>query len=120
MVAGPRRKLAIAHRAKLAPESVARDGEREFIPDPLRQIGKPPTHHAMRRRDRSRLDNRRKPGALLIVQDRGPPRRFACCQTIEAALVEPQDPVAHDLKRHTSNLRRVTSAPAVQDQRYRQ
>ena len=69
MMTGPRRELAVAHRAKLAPEGIARHGERELIPDPLRQIGKPPAYHAVRRRDRPRLNNRRKPCTLFIIQD---------------------------------------------------
>ena len=69
-MAGPRRELAIAHRQKLAPEGVAGERKRKLIPYPLRQIGKPPAHHAMCRGDRPWLHNRRKPGAVLIVQDR--------------------------------------------------
>ena len=113
---GPRRELAVAHRTKLAPERVARDGERELVPDPLRQIGKPPTHHAMRRRYRPGLDDRRELGALLVVQDRGPPRCPARRQAIWAALVKPQDPVADDLQRDARDLGRFASAPSVQNQ----
>lgn len=96
-MAGARRELAVAHRVQFAPECVARDGKLKLIPDPLRQIGKSPAHHAVRRRDRSRLDRRNEPVAPLIVQDKGPSRRLARDQAIRTALVEPNDPVAHNL-----------------------
>ena len=62
------------------------------------------------------LDDLGKPRALLIVQDRSPPRSLARCQTIGTSLVKAQNPVAHDLQRHAGNLRRFATAPAVQDQ----
>ena len=70
----------------------------------------------MRRRDRPGLDDRRELGALLVVQDRGPPRCPARRQAIRAALVKPQDPVADDLQCVARNLRRCAPAPSVQDQ----
>ena len=68
-MARPRRKLAIAHRPELAAQGMARDRERELVPNPLRQISKPPTHDAMCRRDRPGLDYCGKLSALLVVQD---------------------------------------------------
>jgi len=72
---------SLAHSTELAPEGVARDRERELVPDPLGQIGKPPAHYTVRGENWPGLDNRRKPGALLAVQVRATPRRLARRQT---------------------------------------
>jgi len=69
-----------------------------------------------------------KPGALLVIKDQGSPRRsfgqaqdmLACCQTIGAAFIEPQNPVEHDLQRYPGNLRRSTPTPTVKDQSHSQ
>jgi len=52
-----RGELAIADSPKLAAQSVTCDRHLELVPYPLRQIGKPPAHYAMRSRDRARLDD---------------------------------------------------------------
>jgi hypothetical protein len=93
----PRGELAIAHRPKLATKSVARDRYRELVPYPPGKIGEPLAHHAMRRRDRPRLNDISQAGTLLVVQDRCAPRRFARRQPMRAPCVEAQDPVADDL-----------------------
>ena len=98
-MARPRGEFAVAHCAKLAPKGLTRDREAELIPYPLGQIGKPPAYDAMRCRDRTDLDLSGKPGTLLVVEDRSPPWRLARRQAIRTILVEPQDPVAHDLQR---------------------
>ena len=59
-----RREFAIPHRAKLAPQGMASHRKRELIPDPLRQISKPPAHNAMGSRNGPSLDLLRKPGAF--------------------------------------------------------
>lgn len=74
----------------------------------------------MRRRDRPGLDNRGKPGALLVIKDRGPRRCLARRQATRATRVARWHAVAHDLQRDARNLRRFASAPAVQDQGNRQ
>jgi hypothetical protein len=74
----------------------------------------------MCRRDRPGLDYRRKLDTLLVIQDQSPSWRLACRQPIRATLVEPEDPVAHDLQRDAGNLRRFATAPAVQNQGQRQ
>jgi len=89
-MSGPRRELAVAHRTELAPEGVARDRERELVPDPLGRVGKPPAHYTVRGGNWPGLDNRGKRGALLAVQDRATPRCLARRQTIGPAFVEPQ------------------------------
>ncbi|ALH83063.1 hypothetical protein AN936_23230 (plasmid) [Sphingopyxis macrogoltabida] len=99
---------------------MAGHGKRELIPDPLRQISKPPAHNAMGSRDRPSLDLLRQPGALLIIQDRSSPRCLACCQAIRTALVEPQHPVAHDLQGDTGKPGCIAPPSAVNDQRQRQ
>lgn len=92
-------------------------GKRELIPDPLRQISKPPAHNAMGSRDWPGIELLRQPGALLIIQDRSSSRCLACCQGIRTALVEPQHPVAHNLQGDTGKLGRITPTSAVNDQR---
>src|SRR3546814_10534542 len=68
MMTGPRRQLAIAEPAQLTAQGLRADRDRELVPDPLRQIEQPPAHHAMRRRDRSVLDDLRQCPAVLLVK----------------------------------------------------
>jgi hypothetical protein len=69
----PHRELAVAHRAKLARQNVARDGQPELVPYPPGEIDKAPAHDTVGRRDRPCLDNFGKPHALFIIQDRNAP-----------------------------------------------
>jgi hypothetical protein len=73
--------LAVAHRAQLATEGVARDGECGFVPDPLPELQ---AASAPRRVPQGSAQPRpsRKLGALIIVQDRGSPRSFVSCQSV--------------------------------------
>ena len=119
-MARPRRKPAVAHRPELAAHGMARDRERELVPNPLRQISKPPTHDAVCRWDWPGLDYCCKLGALLIVQNGGSTWRLKGRQTTGGTLVKPDDPVAHDLQRDTGDLRRFATPLANQGQGQRQ
>ena len=128
-MAWPRRELAISHRAKLAPQSVARHGKRELIPDPLRQISKPPPERvegAQRRVPQGSVQPRlvlqagrtaHRSGSRLAPAPFWPSSGHACVlQDHRAAFIEPQHPVAHDQQRYPGNFRRSTPAPTVKDQ----
>ena len=46
-MAGTGGELAVAEATQLAPHRVHADREAEFLPQPVRQIGQPPAHHAV-------------------------------------------------------------------------
>src|SRR3546814_8332666 len=117
MMTGPRRQLAIAEPAQLTAQGLRADRDRELVPDPLRQIEQPPAHHAMRRRDRSVLDDLRQCPAVLLVKQWRRARRLAVDQTVGTLGVETDYPVAHDLKRHAADPRRLAARPAIIDRR---
>src|SRR3974390_1691673 len=120
MMAGTGRKLAIAHGSQLPAQCLLGDGDAELLEDPLRQIDQPPTHDAMNRRDRAIFDHPRDGLALGIVELRGLARRFAVKQAVWASRVEPQPPIADDLKSNTAELRRFAARPTVIDDRQSQ
>jgi hypothetical protein len=74
----------------------------------------------MNRWDRSALDHPRDGLALGIVELRGLARRFAVKQAVRASRVEPQHPIADDLKSDTAELRRFAARPTVIDDRQSQ
>src|SRR3546814_4984255 len=76
-----------------------------------------PAHHAMRRRDRSVLDDLRQCPAVLLVKQWRRARRLAVDQTVGPLGVETDYPVAHDLKRHAADPRRLAARPAIIDRR---
>src|SRR3546814_10775392 len=82
MMTGPRRQLAIAGPAQRTAQGLRADRDRELVPDPLRQIEQPPAHHAMRRRDRSVLDDLRQCPAVIPVRQWRRARRLAVDQTV--------------------------------------
>lgn len=86
MVAWSGGELAIARGAELAAQRLLADRDRKLVPDPLRQVDQPPPHDAMRRRDRSGLDDAQERMALLRAEQCLGARRLAVDQTIRAAL----------------------------------
>jgi hypothetical protein len=102
MVAGPRRELDVAQFLQLAPHSRLIERDRKFVMEPLNQVNQAPANDAVDRRDRSMLDNLHQCLALGIVEDRSLSRSLAVQQTIGAASIEPDHPVANDLQAHTT------------------
>jgi len=94
MMAQPRGQLAIAHGTRAPAHRRLVQVDREFPPDPGRQIFQPPTHHAMNRRQGPRLDQARQRGALLGVQLRRWPRGLDVDQPLRPARVEAQYRIA--------------------------
>lgn len=84
---------------------------------------KPPgrqPRHPVNRRDRAALDDRLQRRAALVVQARLRSRRLAIDQTVGAARIELQRPVADDLQRHPANPRSLGARRAFVDRRQRQ
>ena len=48
-----------------------------------------------------------------LIQQGGLTRRLAVEEPIRAPIIEPHEPVPHDLQRHPANPRRIAAAPAV-------
>ena len=100
MVPGPRRELDIAELLQLARHGGLIERDRKFVVEPLDQVDQPPAHNSMDRRDRPALDDLHKRLALGIAEDRRLAWSLAVKQAIGATAVEPDHPIAHDLKRH--------------------
>jgi len=98
MVARPRREFDVTQLLQLAADGglVERDGK--LVMEPLGQINQPPTHHSVDCRDRAALDDIDQCLALRIIQPRTGARRFAIQQSVGATGIEPDHPVAHNLK----------------------
>lgn len=56
VVTGAGGQRPLAHRPQFAAQVEARHRQAKLVPDPLPQIDKPPTHHAVSRGDRTHLD----------------------------------------------------------------
>ena len=91
------RQFAEAESPQFAAQGLFADRNGELIKDPLRQIDQPPAHHAVRRRDRSRLDDLRQSAALGGIEQRCLARRLAVDQPRRTLGIERQDPVAYRL-----------------------
>jgi hypothetical protein len=111
------RKFAIAHGAQFAAQCLLGDHDAEFLVNPLAEIDDPPSHDAMNSRDRAALDDCDQGGAMAVVQPRLLSRRLAIDQAVRPVSVEPEHPIANDLKRHTANLRRLGARRSVVDRR---
>jgi hypothetical protein len=113
MVARPCREFDVAQLLQLAADGglVERDGK--LVVEPPGQIDQPPTHHSVDCRDRAALDDIDQCLALRIVQPRTGAGRFAIQQSIGTAGIEPDHPVAHNLKTNSADPSRSTSATAV-------
>ncbi len=120
MMARTGRQLAIIQGAQFAAHRLLGHDDPKFLPNPLAKIDDPPSHDAMRRRDRTALDDRRQGGALFVVQARRRSRRLAIDQALGAVRIELQHPVADDLQRHPADLRRLGPRRAFVDRRQRQ
>lgn len=120
MMAGPGCEFHVAQLSQLAPHRRLIDRDRKFIMKPLHQIDQPPTNNAVDGRDRTLLDDLDKRPALRIGQDRALAGSLAVEQSVRAAGIEPDHPIAHDLQRHTADLGSLASAAPVVNLRQRQ
>ena len=93
-------------RTQLPAQSPPADRERELVPDPLCQVDQAPAHHIMHGRDRAGLHHPRQGTALIGVEHRAATRRLAVDEPGRPLGIEPDDPVAHDLERDTTDPRR--------------
>ena len=120
MVARAGRQFAEAEGAQLPAQRLFADRNGESVEYPLRQIGQPPAHHAVRRRDRAGLDDLRQGLALGGIEQRDLAGRLAVDQTRRTLGVERQHPVAHRLQADAADLGRLAARAAVVDRRQRQ
>ena len=74
----------------------------------------------MDRRDGPALDGLHQRAALLVIEDRRLAWSLAVEQPIGTAGIEPDHPIAHDLKGHAADLRRLGSAASIVDLRHGQ
>ena len=117
---GASRKLAISHRAEHAAQGLLGDGDTELLENPLAKVDDPPAHDPMNRRNRSALQDRRQRRPMLALQPQRLPWRLAVDQAVRPMRVEPEHPVANDLKAHTADLGRLAAPRPVVDRRKRQ
>src|SRR6516164_1249431 len=119
-MAGPSRKLAVAHGAQLMAQCLLADRHLELVPQPLYQVDDAPTHHPVHGRDRSYRDDFFQRATMAIIKNGLGPGSLARRQTINPSLVEAQDPVTDDLQRHSGDPGRLAPAAAIQNRRDRQ
>jgi hypothetical protein len=67
----------------------------------------------MDRRDRTAFNDLRKSLALGIAQQRRLARCLTIKESVRTSIIEPHDPVPHDLQRHSADTRRIAAAPAI-------
>ena len=115
MMAGTRREFAVTHSTQLAAQSLLGDGDTEFFEDPLCEIDQTPAYHPMDRWERAALDHANDRMALCRVQSAGSAWCLAIQQPVSASCVEPQYPVADNLKTDAANLRSLSASRTVVD-----
>ena len=94
-------------------------GDAELLPHTLHQVFPPPPHHAVHRRDRSRLDDLSQGRLLARIELWRLAGRLAIDQARSSFRVETQNPVPHRLKPDTTDLCRLRPQSTVQDRRNR-
>ena len=119
-MSGTRRKLAIAHGAQFPAQGLPGDDDTEFFENPLAEIDDPPPHDAMNGRDRTALDDRGQGGSVRVVETRRLSRSLPVDQTRWTIGVEPEHPIANDLKRHAANPGRLRPTGPLINRRQRQ
>lgn len=87
VVAGAGRQPAETQRAQFPAQRLLRDREAELVPEPVQQIGNPPTHHPMHRRDRSILDDLAQGRPMMVDQTRLRARRLASQQARRSRVI---------------------------------
>ena len=120
MVAGPRRELDIAELPEFPAHGRFIKRDCKFRMKPLCQVAGPPSHHAMDRRRRPALHDRRKRLTLIIIEFGLPAGRLAIDQPVRTAGIESHDLVAHDLQTYTADPCRIASKAATPDLGQRQ
>ena len=108
MMARPRGELDVAQLPELAPHRGHIQRDRKFVMKPLRQIDQPPANNTVDRRDGTLLDNLYERTALRIGKDSTLSGGLAIEQAVRAAGIEPDDPIANNLQRHTDDLGSLT------------
>ena len=119
-MAGTSREFAITHGPQLPAQGLLGDGDTELFEDPLSKIDQAPAYDAVDRRDRAPLDHAGDRLALCSVEFGGPAWRLAIQQAVSASRVEPQHPVADNLKADPADLRSLGTPRAVVDCSQRQ
>jgi hypothetical protein len=114
------RELAIVHGPQLAAQRLLGDGEAELLPEPLDEVDQAPAHHAVDGRDGTLIDDDLQGLSVLIVEPRRSPWRAAGPEALRSPRVEAQHPIAHDLQRHTANLRCLGAGGSIIDRRQSQ
>jgi hypothetical protein len=114
------RELAIVQGPQLAAQRLLGDGEAELLPQPLDQIDQTPAHHAVDGRNGPLLDDDLQGLSVLIGEPRRSPWRAAGPEALRSPRVEAQHPIAHDLQRHTANLRCLGAGGSIIDRRQSQ
>ncbi len=116
MMAGTSREFAITHGTQLPAEGLLGDGDTELFEDPapLCEIDQAPAYDTVDRRDRAALDYAGDHLALCSVEFGGAAWRLAV-QAVSASRVEPQYPVADNLKADPADLRSLRTRHAVVD-----
>jgi len=111
------RELAIAQSPQLPAQGLLRDREAELLPEPLDQIDQAPAHHAVDGRNGPLLDDGLQGLSVLLREPRRGARRSAGEEALRSFGVEAQHPIAHDLQRHTANLRCLGAGSSIIDRR---
>lgn len=117
MVAGAGRQLAQTQSAQFPAQRLLGDGYTELVPEPVQQVGNPPTYDPMHRRDRSILDDLAQGRPVMVGQARLRARRLAGQQARRSRVIETQHPVAHRLQADPADLRRGQARFSVVDRR---
>jgi len=113
MVARACRQFDIALLFQLPRHGRFRQRHAKFVMEPPRQINQSPADNSMDRRDRTAFNDLCKRQALNFIQQRRLARCLAVEKTFRTSIIEPHDPVAHDLQRHCADTRRIAAAPAI-------
>ena len=112
-MAGPGREFPIAHGAKLPAQGLLRDGDAEFLEDPLPQIDQPPANDPIHRRHRTVLNHRRQRLTLRIVQLWRLSRSLAVHEPVRSLCIEPQHPIPDRLQTDAADPGRIMSRRTV-------
>lgn len=111
------RELSEPHGAKLASQGLSADADAEFVPNPLHQIDKTPTHDAIQIRLWPILDRLPERCPLRLIQPGRRAEAFPVDQPVRPLGVEADHPVADDLQTNPRQTRRIAAPGAIVDLR---
>ena len=115
MVPWPGGELADPHRAQFPAKGRLARRDAKLVPEPLRQIDQPPAHHPVQIGLRSGLPDARQGRAMLTAQKRRLAGSLPVDQARRPFRVEPDHPVANDLKPGAAGPRRLRQRAAIAD-----